>query len=214
MAENLDIDQPIVLVDPDTKEYKATPYFEDYLFQLVEDLGGEGSTSSANDALDLSTMLLPLLGMPPKIDGNEKDIDDLEQVTAMVQPLFSLVPKVDCNEKNIEELEQLVASLTSENSLLRSIISRFKFLKSETIAAGGTTFTTTTDQDITCLNTAAATVTLNTNPVDGEEVIVARREALVTISGAIDGDTSLVIVFQFDTPHLRFSLAAGEWGLV
>lgn len=43
MASNLDIDQPIVLVDPDTKEYKVTPYFEDAWFQLVNALGGEGS---------------------------------------------------------------------------------------------------------------------------------------------------------------------------
>ena len=44
MAEYLDIAQPIIEIDPDTKEFKATPYFEDYLFNIIQGLGGEGST--------------------------------------------------------------------------------------------------------------------------------------------------------------------------
>ena len=44
MAEFLDIAQPIIEVDPDTKELKATPYFEDYLYGIIAALGGEGST--------------------------------------------------------------------------------------------------------------------------------------------------------------------------
>ena len=44
MAEYLDIAQPIIEIDNETKEFKATPYFEDYLFQIIQGLGGEGST--------------------------------------------------------------------------------------------------------------------------------------------------------------------------
>jgi len=43
MASYLDIAQPIIEIDKDTGEMKATPYFEDYLFQLVQSTGGEGS---------------------------------------------------------------------------------------------------------------------------------------------------------------------------
>ncbi len=44
MAEFLDIALPIVEKDPETGEFKATPYFEDYLHGIVRDQGGEGST--------------------------------------------------------------------------------------------------------------------------------------------------------------------------
>lgn len=44
MADNLDADLAIVVQDPETKEFKATPYFEDYLYKLVATVGGEGST--------------------------------------------------------------------------------------------------------------------------------------------------------------------------
>lgn len=44
MADLLDADLAIVEKDPITKEFKATPYFEDYLYKLVATLGGEGST--------------------------------------------------------------------------------------------------------------------------------------------------------------------------
>jgi hypothetical protein len=43
MAEYLDIALPIVEKDPETGEFKATQYFEDYLFQIVKATGGEGS---------------------------------------------------------------------------------------------------------------------------------------------------------------------------
>jgi hypothetical protein len=43
MADYLDIALPITEKDPQTGEVKATPYFEDYLYQLVKATGGEGS---------------------------------------------------------------------------------------------------------------------------------------------------------------------------
>jgi len=45
MAEYLDLAQPIIEIDNETKEFKATPYFEDYLFQIIQAIGGEGSTT-------------------------------------------------------------------------------------------------------------------------------------------------------------------------
>ncbi len=44
MAGNyLDIALPIIEKDHETGEYKATTYFEDYLYQIVRSTGGEGS---------------------------------------------------------------------------------------------------------------------------------------------------------------------------
>jgi len=43
MANYLDLALPIVEKDPDTGEWKATPYFEDYLYELVKATGGEGA---------------------------------------------------------------------------------------------------------------------------------------------------------------------------
>ena len=44
MADNLDIARPIVEIDPATGEFKATPYFETYLYDLVAAIGGEAGT--------------------------------------------------------------------------------------------------------------------------------------------------------------------------
>lgn len=48
MAEFLDIAQPIIELDVATNEFKATPYFEDYLYSLVTAVGGEGSDTINN----------------------------------------------------------------------------------------------------------------------------------------------------------------------
>jgi len=52
MADLLDTAQPIAEVDPFSKEIKATAYFENYLFEIVRSLGGEGIdlTSSLGSA--------------------------------------------------------------------------------------------------------------------------------------------------------------------
>jgi len=44
MADYLDADLAIAEIDPVTKEIKATPYFEDYLYKVIFTIGGEGST--------------------------------------------------------------------------------------------------------------------------------------------------------------------------
>lgn len=80
-----------------------------------------------------------------------------------------------------------------------------------TVATGGTTLTTTGDEIVTCLNTALLTITLNATPEDLERVTVARRDGAVTITGAINGGSSIQLLAQFDTADLIFSSAANEW---
>ena len=47
MPENLDTNLPIAYIEGE--EIKATPYFEDYLFNLVSGLGGEGTSTNVDD---------------------------------------------------------------------------------------------------------------------------------------------------------------------
>lgn len=89
-----------------------------------------------------------------------------------------------------------------------------RLLEDIEIAAGDTAFTATADQFIVCNNTATATITLNTEPEDGEEVVIARRNAGVIMAGIVNGKTNPSLAFKLDTAHLKFSVAAGEWVVI
>lgn len=91
---------------------------------------------------------------------------------------------------------------------------RVKELNDRTIETGDTALTTYGDEFITGLNTAAAVVTLNDFPADGEEVFIWRGDALITVMGDINGGTSLTIGAKYSSPHLRYLAAAGVWGIV
>ena len=80
-----------------------------------------------------------------------------------------------------------------------------------TVAPGDTALTTTGDQVIPCLNTGSLIVTLNASPADLEAVTVSRRDGPVTISGAINGGSSITLLSVFDTADLVFSASASEW---
>jgi hypothetical protein len=80
-----------------------------------------------------------------------------------------------------------------------------------TVAPGDTVLTTTGSQVITCLNTGSLIITLNSSPIDTEQVTVSRRVGPVTISGAINGGLSITLLSVFDTADLVFSDSAAEW---
>lgn len=87
-----------------------------------------------------------------------------------------------------------------------------------TLGASDTTLTTTEKQFIRCLNTSPATITLNSVPVDGEEVIFWVTNNQVTISGTINGDSSLIVPkvggFYYHGVHLRYSSDAAGWAII
>lgn len=82
------------------------------------------------------------------------------------------------------------------------------------LATGGTALTTTGPEVVLCFNTAAATVTLNANPQDGESVKISRRDGSVAVNGDINGTTSITILSKYDTMQLVYSVEAGEWAIV
>jgi hypothetical protein len=60
--------------------------------------------------------------------------------------------------------------------------------------------------------TASTTVTLNSTPIDLEEVWVQPNGFFqVTISGTINGESSVIVNGAYDTVHLKYLADAGEW---
>lgn len=56
MAENLDTNQSLVRQNEGSKEFFATPYFENYLYEIIKSLGGAGSTIITNISNIISTL--------------------------------------------------------------------------------------------------------------------------------------------------------------
>jgi hypothetical protein len=206
--ENLSLVLPIVALDDDSGDYKATPYFEDYLFQLVNAMGGEGSEATP-DSVQLSALHQQLIPLQGKASALEKGLANIEH------PDQSMLRAKSANQSaEIEALTQLISSLLSQNASLRSALSSIKKFTLKEIESGDTAYTTTGNQKITCNNTAAATITLNTTPVDGEELILKRKAAAVNLIGTVDGDVNPVIAFKYDSPHLCFTRSTGEWSII
>lgn len=66
-------------------------------------------------------------------------------------------------------------------------------------------------------NTRPITVYLNPKPFDGEEVIIKRQNAEITVDGngnTIDGETTLPLSSIYDSPHLVYTDNGGEWSIV
>lgn len=77
-------------------------------------------------------------------------------------------------------------------------------------------FTTTDTQVVICNNTTANTVSLNATPDDGEMMHIKRLDAGVTVDGngnTIDSALTLFIAGK-NSPHLVYTLAAGEWSII
>lgn len=70
---------------------------------------------------------------------------------------------------------------------------------------------TTSDNEFVRV-TAAATITLNANPDDGEEVWVQpSSDVTVTVSGDINDQTEYKIHRAYDVAHFKYIDDAGEW---
>ena len=83
------------------------------------------------------------------------------------------------------------------------------------ILAVSVDYTTTGDQVLICTNAVTITVTLNPSPADGEQVHIKRQNTgTVIISGMIDGATSITPISRYDSPHLIYTVDAGEWSIV
>lgn len=76
-------------------------------------------------------------------------------------------------------------------------------------------YTTTGNEIIICTNTNDITITLNVSPEDTEQVHIVRQNVGgVTISGTINGQSSLVIGQRYSSPHLVYTNDGGEWSII
>ena len=82
------------------------------------------------------------------------------------------------------------------------------------LAAASTSITTTGDELVVCNNTAIGAVTLNPKPKDGEDCVVARRDAKITVNGPINGGSVFTINGRYSSMHFKYSIAAGEWSII
>ena len=106
MATYLDLAMPIVEKDPDTGEFTATPYFEDYLYQLVFGLGGEGSApideiiSSSVQADKIPYIQGLIAKLTKKVSDNEST-SDLYLLKAAISQLQTNTASFDTKVKAI-----------------------------------------------------------------------------------------------------------------
>lgn len=76
-------------------------------------------------------------------------------------------------------------------------------------------YTTKGNEIIICTNTSAITITLNATPEDIEQVHVVRQNTgAVTVSGTINGQSSLAIGQRYSSPHLVYTIDGGEWSII
>ena len=128
---------------------------------------------------------------------------DVNEVVGEVSEASELVSATGEGLETIEELEVDLAFIIPSPD------------KETEVITASVDFTTTGSQVIICTNTAAITITLNANPDDGEQVHIKRQNiGSVTVSGDIDGRTSLTIGQRYSSPHLIFTVDAGEWSII
>lgn len=83
MTDFLDRDQALIEKDTDTGELKATAYFEDFLYQIVNASGGETS-NPGQDAFDLTIfdveiarLMSRFISLKNRVEHNERMIPDV-----------------------------------------------------------------------------------------------------------------------------------------
>ena len=121
MPEFLQTDLAIGYVDKDTGEVKATPYFEDLLFQYLTQMGGE-----EEDLIDQSTNIVNALpsALEMKISAIRKDVSSLFQLAeiARTAPIKNLEPRViELEQRNVVPLNAKFSSLQKEVDALKQI---------------------------------------------------------------------------------------------
>jgi hypothetical protein len=115
-------------------------------------------------------------------------------------------------------------SIDSKNppllDLRRALIDIWSLVSELPVSVVDTDYTTTGKVDkeiIVASNVIPLTIYLNPTPKDGEEVIIKRQNAEITIDGngnTIDGESSFVLAALYDAPHLVYTDLGGEWSMV
>lgn len=111
---------------------------------------------------------------------------------------------------------------TREPNLLdiRRVLIDFWYLISPHTDSQTGNYTTTGEvalETVICTNSSPSIVTLHPLPADGDEVIVKRQNAQVTIEGngqTIDGQTEMILGTRYDSPHMVWTESGDEWSII
>jgi len=138
VADFLDIALDIGEINQLTGGIKATPYFEDYLHQIIESVGGEGASDSP-DSFDLANMHQTILAIAPKIEAIAVRVQQLEEMVGVsdrarlakieteiqnMQNVQSaqITAKLAQTDKAIEELLGSLAAISAEQAAIRQLL--------------------------------------------------------------------------------------------
>jgi len=165
MADYLDTDLAIAEIDPVTKEIKATPYFEDYLYNIIQTIGGEGSTV-IQDLLTVTIAADKLDYMFGLTKSLKKQVDEINNV--IDSPIMDA--KVKTIQAKLSEIESHF-----DNSQLHAAIKQLKIDTSGFIGKVKTADYTAENKDwIEARN--GISISLPANPLVNDQVIVSNGD--------------------------------------
>ena len=116
MAEFWDTNIPIAYRDPNTQVLKATPEFEDFLYQIVQEQGGE-SENLIEDAYDLAVAPPGFGSLHSKVLSLSKKVSDIE--ACVDRP--SLEGVVKGIKRDIKDIQAQLTSPPDIKPLLKRI---------------------------------------------------------------------------------------------
>ena len=127
MAKFLDIALDIGEKNPETGGIQATQYFEDYLHEIIDAIGGESEDLVVIDP----SPNLSIAGLQAKVAGFEKKLDEVDQANQGLLPLRSEVSGL---EKKLTEIDQenQVIPLRSKVSVIEKTLNDLASLHNET----------------------------------------------------------------------------------
>ena len=198
MANYLDLAMPIVEKD-NNGDFKATTYFEDYLFQIISSIGGEGAES----IVDESTSLL-ITSLQSKVANLENDLANIEHPDQSMSR-----SKIGNIEKELFNIEQLLSSLNSRVGNLTALLANVSEFKTVPVTSN---YTAKNKEILICKNTSPIQVTLNPNPKGGDRVHIKRRGEEIEVIGTIDGLTNRTINIKQWSDHYVYDGA--DWSVI
>ncbi|GAF74808.1 unnamed protein product [marine sediment metagenome] len=197
MADKLDINQDLILVDDLTKGLKATPYFEDFLYKIIHSIGGEG-VSIGDEVFGVNVSSNPIL--PAQIKSLAGRVGTLESMSInpiLPTQLNSLAIRVGTLEAMAlhDRLEGTVKQLEIDTAGFIGLVktSNYTARTKEWVEAG-----------------SDSTISLPANPLVNDQVIVSNGDGTtITVDGNGNNikydktDTSVLIRSQGTSLHFQ-----------
>lgn len=173
MADYLDADLELIAPDPDTGELKATPYFEDYLYNIIAALGGEGS-SVVGDLIAVTFESDKFAYYSGLVKTLSKQVEEIQHT--INSPILDA--KVKLMQKRLDELDSHF-----DNYSLSALVNEIDFRTSSFNATIKTTNYTAKNKDYVEARNGI-TVFLPENSVRGDEIMIANGDgSLITVLG-------------------------------